>query len=141
MESEQVQRVRVLTGADENERERLAKEIADQLVAGHGSVVRWTADVAAWRSAARRAGRLLGVPVRTGVSDDVGRRRVVVPTDERSICVALECSAVRRSEVPNWAACGRSCPCRYGSSSRVGCSRTGGTSGGVIGSSWGAVAP
>ena len=51
----------------------LAKEIADQLMAGHGSVVRWTAsigDVERWRKAARRAGRLLSVPVRTGVSDD-----------------------------------------------------------------------
>lgn len=53
--------------------ELLAKEIADQLVAGHGSVVRWTASVADvdfWRKAARRAGRILSVPVRTGVSDD-----------------------------------------------------------------------
>ena len=53
--------------------EVLAKEIADQLVGGHGSVVRWTAsiaDVELWRKAARRAGRILSVPVRTGVSDD-----------------------------------------------------------------------
>jgi hypothetical protein len=36
-------------------------------------VVRWTAelpDVDDWRRAARRAGRLLGARVRTGVSDD-----------------------------------------------------------------------
>lgn len=65
-----------LSGADADERadfERLAKEIADQIVAGRGSVVRWTAsidDVERWRRAARRAGRVLGVPVRTGVADD-----------------------------------------------------------------------
>lgn len=54
------------------ELDRLAKEIAEQLVAGHGSVVRSTAsvvDVDLWRKAARRAGRILSVPVRTGVSD------------------------------------------------------------------------
>lgn len=61
------------TGADEREQQRLAQEIADQIVAGQGSVVRWTAelpDVNDWRRAARRAGRVLGVRVRTGVSDD-----------------------------------------------------------------------
>ena len=61
------------TGADESERQRFAGEIAAQIVAGHGSVVRWTAelaDVEDWRRAARRARRLLGVRVRTGVSDD-----------------------------------------------------------------------
>ena len=61
------------TAAAESERQRLAEEIAAQIVAGHGSVVRWTAelaDVEDWRRAARRAGRLLGVRVRTGVSDD-----------------------------------------------------------------------
>jgi len=61
------------TGADESEQQRLAQEIADQIVAGQGSVVRWTAelpDVDDWRRAARRAGRLLGVRIRTGVSDD-----------------------------------------------------------------------
>jgi hypothetical protein len=61
------------TGADESEQQRLAQEIAAQIVAGQGSVVRWTAelpDVNDWRRAARRAGRVLGVRVRTGVSDD-----------------------------------------------------------------------
>lgn len=61
------------TGADESEQQRLAQEIAGQIVAGQGSVVRWTAelpDVDDWRRAARRAGRLLGVRIRTGVSDD-----------------------------------------------------------------------
>lgn len=61
------------TDADESEQQRLAQEIAAQIVAAQGSVVRWTADVADvddWRRAARRAGRLLGVRVRTGVSDD-----------------------------------------------------------------------
>ncbi len=61
------------TGVDDSERQRLAEEIAAQIVAGQGSVVRWTAelpDVDDWRRAARRAGRLLGVRIRTGVSDD-----------------------------------------------------------------------
>ena len=61
------------TAAAESERQRLAEEIAAQIVAGHGSVVRWTAelaDVGDWRRAARRAGRLLGVRGLTGVSDD-----------------------------------------------------------------------
>ena len=61
------------TGADEIEPQRLAEEIAAQIVAGHGSMVRWTAelaDIEDWRRAARRAGRTLGVRVRTGVSDD-----------------------------------------------------------------------
>lgn len=60
--------------------ERLAKEIAEEIVTGQGSVVRWTAsidDVATWRKAGRRAGRILGVPVRTGVSDDRSRVWVI----------------------------------------------------------------
>jgi hypothetical protein len=60
--------------------DRLAEEIAAQLVAGQGGVVRWTseiADVDVWRKAARRAGRLLGVPVRTGVADDGSKVWVV----------------------------------------------------------------
>lgn len=55
------------------ELQRLAKEIADQITTGQGSVVRWTSsvdDVETWRKAARRAGRILGVSIRTGVSDD-----------------------------------------------------------------------
>lgn len=53
------------TGADESEQQRLAQEIAAQIVAGHGSVVRWTSevsDVDDWRRAARCAGRLLAPP-------------------------------------------------------------------------------
>lgn len=68
------------TGAYGSGRDRLAREIADQLVAGHGSVVRWTADlddVEEWRTAARKAGRVLGVSVRTGVSDDGSKVWVV----------------------------------------------------------------
>jgi hypothetical protein len=60
--------------------ELLAKQIADQLVASHGSVVRWTdsvGDLELWRTAARRAGRVLRVPVRTGVSDDGSKVWVV----------------------------------------------------------------
>ena len=56
--------------------ERLAEEIAGQLRAGYGNVLRRTDavdDVDRWRRAARRAGRLLGVPVRTGVSFDRSR--------------------------------------------------------------------
>lgn len=53
--------------------ELAAKEIEEQLIAGHGSVVRWAASVAdleLWRTAARRAGRNLSIPVRTGISDE-----------------------------------------------------------------------
>lgn len=53
--------------------ERLAEEIAGQLRAGYGSVLRRSDavdDVDRWRRAARRAGRILGVPIRTGVSID-----------------------------------------------------------------------
>ncbi len=58
---------------DKDEPERLAKAIADQITTGQCSVVRWTSsidDVETWRKAARRAGRILGVSIRTGVSDD-----------------------------------------------------------------------
>lgn len=64
---------RAQTGTDERRRNDLAAEIAEQIEAGSGSVVRWTAeldDVDEWRAAARQAGRLLGTNVRTGVSDD-----------------------------------------------------------------------
>jgi hypothetical protein len=60
--------------------EDLAKEIAAQLEAGYGSVVRMSSsleNVEEWRKAARRAGRLLGVPVRTGVTDDGSKVWVV----------------------------------------------------------------
>ena len=52
---------------------RLAAEVADQIRSGQGSVVRMAADVGdveRWRRAVRCAGRLLGVPVRTGVAPD-----------------------------------------------------------------------
>lgn len=68
--------------------ERLADEIAGQLVAGRGSVVRSSDavdDVDRWRRAARRAGRILGVPVRTGVSFD--RSRVWAVDECRSVAV------------------------------------------------------
>lgn len=64
---------RTQTGTDESGRNELVTEIAEQIDAGLGSVVRWTAeldDVEEWRAAARRAGRLLDLNVRTGVSDD-----------------------------------------------------------------------
>lgn len=64
---------RAQTGADQSRRGELVAEIAAQIEAGFGSVVRWTAeldDVAEWREAARQAGRLLDTNVRTGVSDD-----------------------------------------------------------------------
>ncbi len=57
--------------------ERLAGEIAGQLRLGGGRVLRLTDnvdDVDRWRRAARRAGRVLGMPIRTGVSLD--RRKV-----------------------------------------------------------------
>ena len=52
---------------------RLALVIIDELRAGQGSVCHDTAavhDVDLWRRAARRAGRLLGIPIRTGVAPD-----------------------------------------------------------------------
>ena len=54
----------------------LAEEIADQIREGQGSVVRLASevgDMTHWRQAARRAGRILGVPVRTGVAEDGSR--------------------------------------------------------------------
>jgi hypothetical protein len=53
--------------------ERLANEISMQLHQFGGSVLRHAddvGDVERWRKAARRAGRLLREPIRTGVSDD-----------------------------------------------------------------------
>lgn len=64
---------RAHTATDERRRHELVAEIAEQIEAGLGSVVRWTVeldDIEEWRAAARRAGRLLGTNVRTGVSDD-----------------------------------------------------------------------
>lgn len=61
------------TATDERRRDELVAEIAEQMEAGSGSVVRWTTeldDVDDWRAAARQAGRLLGARVCTGVSDD-----------------------------------------------------------------------
>ncbi len=52
---------------------RLALVIADELRVGQGSTWRSTdelQDVATWRRAARRAGKLLGVPIRTGIAPD-----------------------------------------------------------------------
>lgn len=60
--------------------ELLANEIAGQIVQHHGSVIRWTAelsDVEQWRKAARRAGRILGVRVRTCRSADGTKVSVV----------------------------------------------------------------
>lgn len=68
------------TAADKSERELLAKEIADQIVAGHGSGVRWAVDIAdveRWRALARQAGRIMSVTVRTGMSDDGSKVWVV----------------------------------------------------------------
>ena len=55
---------------------RLALLIADELRAGDGSTWRSTIevdDVATWRRAARRAGRLRGASIRTGISADGSR--------------------------------------------------------------------
>jgi hypothetical protein len=52
---------------------RLALVIADELRVGDGCTWRSTDeldDVATWRRAARRAGRLLGVSIRTGLAGD-----------------------------------------------------------------------
>jgi hypothetical protein len=58
----------------------LADVIAGELRAGQGSTIHSVDevdDVEYWRRAARRAGRLLGVPVRTGVAPDGTRVRTV----------------------------------------------------------------
>jgi len=55
---------------------KLADVIAGELRSGHGSTIHAVDkvdDVDLWRKAARRAGRLLGVPVRTGVAPDGSR--------------------------------------------------------------------
>jgi len=52
---------------------KLAEEIAAQIQAGQGNVKRRASDVGdveEWRRAARKAGRLLGVPIRTAVAPD-----------------------------------------------------------------------
>lgn len=52
---------------------KLADVIAGELRVGQGSTIHAVdevEDVELWRKAARRAGRLLGVPVRTGMSPD-----------------------------------------------------------------------
>jgi hypothetical protein len=52
---------------------KLALVIADELRAGEGSTCHFTeaiSDVELWRRAARRAGRSLGVAIRTGVAPD-----------------------------------------------------------------------
>jgi hypothetical protein len=54
----------------------LAEEIAAQIRSGQGSVIvdaLKVGDVERWRRAARKAGRVLGVPVRTGVAHDGSR--------------------------------------------------------------------
>jgi len=54
----------------------LAEEIAAQIRAGQGSVILSASevgDVERWRRAARKAGRVLGFPVRTGVAPDGSR--------------------------------------------------------------------
>jgi hypothetical protein len=53
--------------------ERLADEIAGQLLAHGGSILRLSTDVGdvnRWRRAARLAGRRRGIVMRTGVSED-----------------------------------------------------------------------
>jgi len=60
---------------------KLASVIAGELREGHGSTIHSVdkiEDVELWRKAARRAGRLLGVPVRTGVAPDRSRVWAVV---------------------------------------------------------------
>lgn len=58
----------------------LAEDIARELVVHRGAVTHLAetvGDVDAWRHGARRAGRLLGVPVRTGVAIDGSKVWVV----------------------------------------------------------------
>jgi uncharacterized metal-binding protein len=60
--------------------ERLTEQILVQLARHGGAVTRYTADVGdveLWRRAARSAGRVLNVPVRTGVAPDGSKVWVV----------------------------------------------------------------
>ena len=53
--------------------QKLALVIADELREGHGSTCHLAGaigDVDLWRRAARRAGRILGVAIRTGLAPD-----------------------------------------------------------------------
>ena len=61
---------------DQIDMEMLARVIAAQIQACNGSLVRNASevgDVELWRLAARKAGRVLGVPIRTGVAPDGSR--------------------------------------------------------------------
>ncbi len=62
--------------SDQIDMEMLARSIAAQIQACNGSLVRNASevgDVDLWRRAARKAGRVLGVPIRTGVAPDGSR--------------------------------------------------------------------
>jgi predicted nucleic acid-binding protein len=55
---------------------KLALVIADELRRGQGSTCHFADaidDVEFWRRAARRAGRIMGVPVRTGLAPDASK--------------------------------------------------------------------
>jgi hypothetical protein len=63
--------------------ERLTEQIVVQLSRHSGAVTRRASDVGdveLWRGAARRAGRVLNVPVRTGVAPDGSKVWVVTVT-------------------------------------------------------------
>lgn len=55
---------------------KLALVIVDELRQGQGStchIAEAIGDIEFWRRAARRAGRIMGVPVRTGVAPDASK--------------------------------------------------------------------
>ena len=89
---------------------RLALVIADELRSGHGSTIHSVDkvdNVDLWRRAARQAGRVLGVPIRTGLAPD-GSRVWAVDSLLRLVAnnagVSLSAAAVRIAEVS-----GRTC--------------------------------
>lgn len=61
---------------DRVDTELLAHVIAAQIEASHGNLIRNASEIGnpdRWRQAARKAGRVLGVPIRTGVASDGSR--------------------------------------------------------------------
>jgi hypothetical protein len=80
---------------------KLADVIAGELRVGHGSTIHAVDkvdDVELWRKAARRASRLLGVPVRTGLAPD-GSRVWAVDNSSPSIGTHDLCGP-RKTAVP-----------------------------------------
>lgn len=80
--------------------ERLTEQIVVQLSRHSGAVTRRASDVGdveLWRRAARRAGRVLKVPVRTGVAQDGSKVWVVALKEGREAWQGDACCAPPRN--------------------------------------------